>query len=128
LQFRQIANPSHCGASGPILLARARKGRRPQRPGNQHALTHVSGKSPGEFTLENRRLPLALPQIIRQAQESLTFSLNTLWDRLFRPATTKIQPLVKKLWTITLPCGKRRKTKEERPQRQASDIKKSQNL
>jgi len=70
--LRSIANPSHCAASGPILLARARKGRRPQARATVARLRTLRD-IPRRFTLKNHRLPLALPQIIRQAQELSRF-------------------------------------------------------
>jgi hypothetical protein len=66
---------------------------------------------PRQFTLENCRLPLALPQIIRQAQE-VSRSLHPLCDGLLRLATGKIHKLVQNLWTTLLPCGRRWKTQK----------------
>jgi hypothetical protein len=51
--------------------------------------------------------------ILRQALRFTTYSLNPLSDRMLRPATEKPSALVQKLWTIGLPCGTLRKTKNE---------------
>lgn len=67
---------------------------------------------PQRFTLENRRLPLALPQSFSRLR-MLTFSLNPLSGRLLRTAIQKLYWLVQKLWTMRLPCGRVRKTKNE---------------
>jgi hypothetical protein len=65
---------------------------------------------PRRFTLENHRLPLALPQSFGEIRNSHV-SLNPLSARLLRLATQKTSPLVQKLWTMCLPCGSPRKTK-----------------
>jgi len=66
---------------------------------------------PRRFTLENRRLPLALPQSFSRPRNAHVFAVeNFPPDR--RPfATGKRCPLVQKLWTPTLPCGRPWKTK-----------------
>ena len=43
---------------------------------------------------------------------TLTFSLHTLSARLQRPAIQKIRSPVKKVWTMGLPCGRKRKTQK----------------
>jgi len=65
---------------------------------------------PQRFTLENRRLPLALPQSFGKLRNSHV-SLNPLSVRLFRLATQKGCNVVQKLWRMRLPCGRARKTK-----------------
>jgi hypothetical protein len=67
---------------------------------------------PRQFTLENHRLPLALPQSFGKLRK-LHVSLNPLSASLSRPATQKLCPLVQKLWTMRLPCGRPRKTKNK---------------
>ena len=70
--------------------------------------------SPGNSPSRIASLPPASPQIIvRQALRVTTFSLNPLWGRMLRAATEKHFPLVRKLWTTRLPCGKLRKSAEE---------------
>lgn len=49
--------------------------------------------------------------IIRQAQKTLTFSLQPLSVRTSPPATKKQPTLVRKLWTKSLPCGNPRKNR-----------------
>jgi len=67
---------------------------------------------PRRFTLENRRLPLALPQSSGKLRNSHV-SLNPLSARLLRLAIQKTSPLVQNLWTMCLPCGSSRKTKNK---------------
>jgi hypothetical protein len=79
---------STAGTSG-LILFKDRMRKRPQCPDNQHALTRG---------LEcPRRLPLALPQFIQQAQEALTFSLPTLCGTPELSAIGKPRLLVQKL-------------------------------
>ncbi len=79
-------------------------------PGQPVALARVVWNVPRRFTLENRRLPLALPQSFGKLRKSHV-SLNPLSASLLRLATEKTCVLVQKLWTKLLPCGIRRKTK-----------------
>ena len=79
-------------------------------PGQPVALARVFWNVPRRFTLENRRLPLALPQSFGKRRK-LHVSLNPLSARLLRLATQKTPALVQKLWTMRLPCGSPRKTK-----------------
>src|ERR1017187_2041684 len=65
---------------------------------------------PRRFPLENRRLPLALPQSFGKLRNSHV-SLNPLSVRLFRLATQKGCGVVQKLWRMRIPCGRARKTK-----------------
>ena len=99
-------------ASGPTRSGSG-KWRRPQCPGNRHALARVS-----EFPLaiHPRELPAATSVtaiIIWQALRFATFPLIPLWARMLRPATEKPFPLVQKLWTGRLPCGSLRKSAQE---------------
>jgi hypothetical protein len=102
-----------CSCSG-FLLQRAeskeRVGEEAATPGQPVALARVFWSVRRRFTLENRRLPLALPQSSGKLRNSHV-SLNPLSDTLLRLATQKTNPLVQKLWTMRLPCGCRRKTK-----------------
>jgi hypothetical protein len=71
---------------------------------------------PRRFTLENHRsAPSFAAIIVGQAFENPTFSLNSLCRRSIRAATRIRFSAVQKLWTMTLPCGKLRKTKEGTP-------------
>jgi|GEM_PF-4535199 hypothetical protein len=63
--------------------------------------------------------------IIRQAQKTLTFSLQPLSVRTPPPATKKQPALVRKLWTQSLACGNPRKT-ENLPVRWANSREPSQ--
>ena len=56
--------------------------------------------------------------IIRQAQKTLTFSLHPLSVRTPPPAIKNQRPLVRKLWTKSLPCGNPRKTENDSGSRQ----------
>jgi len=47
--------------------------------------------------------------IVRQALRAPR-SLNPLWGRTLPAATEKHFPLVQKLWTMRLPCGRLRKS------------------
>ena len=97
-----------------LLLQRAgnqeRVGEEAATPGQPVALARVFWSVRRRFTLENRRLPLALPQSSGKHKNSHV-SLNPLSVTLLRPATQKTSPLVQKLWTMCLPCGSPRKTK-----------------
>jgi hypothetical protein len=62
------------------------------------------------FTLENRRLPLSLPQSFGEHRNAHV-SLNPLSARSLRLATQKTCPLVQKLWRMRLACGRPWKTK-----------------
>ena len=88
----------------------AKVGEEAATPGQPVALARVFWSIPRRFTLENRRLPLALPQSSGKLRNSHV-SLNPLSGTLLRLATQKTSPLVQKLWTMRLPCGSRRKTK-----------------
>ncbi len=71
---------------------------------------------PWQFTLENCQSATGVTAIISwQALRFATYSVNPLWYGMFRAATEKHFPLVQKLWTTILPCGKLRKTKNETP-------------
>ncbi len=102
-------------ASGPVLLLPLRRateqvGEEAATPGQPVALARVFWNVPRRFTLENHQLPLALPQSFGKLRNSHV-SLNPLSATLLRPATQKTSALVQKLWTMRLPCGRPRKTK-----------------
>jgi hypothetical protein len=59
---------------------------------------------PRQFTLENRRLPLTLPQSFGKLRTSHV-SLDPLSARTLHPATEKSCAVVQKLWTMPIPCG-----------------------
>jgi hypothetical protein len=111
-----ITNWPSCGGQRSVLFraqrATNRWGRRPLCPGNQPRLRAFSGMSPGDSPSRITRLPLALPQSFGKLRK-LHVSLNPLSVSLLRPATQKSQLLVQKLWTLRLPCGRPRKTKNE---------------
>jgi len=67
-------------------------------PGNQSHLRAFSGV-PRRFTIENHRLPLALPQSFGKLRKSHV-SLNPLSASLLRLATEKPYLVVQKLWTM----------------------------
>ena len=121
---KPVAHSSSCDhepataavASGPVLLpapkSNHRMGEEAATPGQPVALARVFWIVPRQFTLENHRLPLALPQSFGKLRK-LHVSLNPLSATLSRLATQKTCPLVKKLWTMCLPCGTPRKTKNK---------------
>jgi hypothetical protein len=77
----------------------------------QPACAHALPIFPRQFTLENCQSAADVTAIIRwQALRIATYSLNPLSGRMFRPATEKHFALVKKLWTMELPCGRLRKS------------------
>jgi hypothetical protein len=78
-------------ASDPVLLRRADWGRRSQRPGNQFALAHVFWIAHRQFTLENHRLPLTLPQSFGKLRK-LHVSLDPVSARNVAPRNTKTSP------------------------------------
>ena len=109
--FAESSSHNLRSASSPTLLTEQVGRRRPQRPGNQHALARVFRCPP---VIHPRELPATADSAaIVQQTRKFTFSLDTLCDRTFRAATQKHESLVQKLWTGKLPCGKPRKTKNE---------------
>jgi hypothetical protein len=63
-----------------------------------------------------RELPAATSVTANRRSASFeiaTYSLNPLSRRMLRPATEKRSPVVQKLWTMRLPCGRLRKTVNE---------------
>lgn len=89
-----------------------KRGRRPQRPGNQprsHASLEVFPPA-----IRSRESPAATGSaaIIRQAQERSRFA-DSLSFRSSRRAIQKPCSIVQKLWTTAVPCGRPRKTKIE---------------
>jgi hypothetical protein len=63
-----------------------------------------------------RELPSATrvtANIVRQVLRFATYSLNPLSITMSRAATEKPAPLVQKLWTTRLPCGRLRKSAKE---------------
>jgi hypothetical protein len=91
---------------------RSKVGEEAATPGQPVALARVFWNVPRQFTLENRRLPLALPQSFGKLRNSHV-SLNPLSARLFGLATQKSSAVVQNLWRMRLPCGRLRKTKNE---------------
>ena len=108
---------NRCGGQRPCPAPsseehRARTGEEAATPGQPVHARALIWSVPRQFTLENHRLPLALPQSFLQARNSHV-SLNPLSSSLLRVATQIVRPLVQKLWTTALPCGRPRKTKNE---------------
>jgi hypothetical protein len=108
----KIAKPQSRGGQRPIPLTERDGG-----GGRNARATSTRSRAfqnvPRQFTLENHRLPLALPQYHPASTGKLTFAMNPLWDSLSRAATGNTHRLVQKLWTTILPCGKARKTKNK---------------
>ena len=112
MRFVESLSAPYAAASGPTC-SKSRKWRRPQCPGNQHALARISD-FPWQFTLENCQLPPASPQsIVWQALRIPTFSVKPLWGTMFSGATEKLSAIVQNLWTRRLACGMLRKTASE---------------
>jgi len=61
-QLHQSRTRNRCGGQRPCPCSKEQEGRRPQRPGNQSALTRFSECPPA--ILSNRRLSLAGPQSV----------------------------------------------------------------
>jgi hypothetical protein len=83
--------------------------RRPRRPGAGNAPKRALA-TPRLFTLENRRVPPALPRSPAGPAKHLTFALLILCGRADGVATVNCSLLVNKLWRSELPCGNRRKS------------------
>ena len=66
---------------------------------------------PRQFTLENRRLPLTLPQSSGKFRNLSRFD-DPLCDNSLQTATGNSRILVQKLWRMRLACGRRRKSKK----------------
>ena len=122
LKTEALRSPTRnrCGGQRPVsrstalLLRRAknkeRERRRPQRPGNQSALARFSGMSPDDSPSRITGCRWLCRNHSASSGNSHV-SLNPLSATLLRPATQKTSPLVQKLWTMCLPCGSPRKTK-----------------
>jgi len=67
---------------------------------------------PRRIRSRNHRLPLALPQSSGRVRNPHV-SLHSLSATCCFPAIQKASVIVKKLWTLRLPCGSRRKSKQE---------------
>jgi len=110
-----ITNPQpFTVASGPspafCFKEQRARGEEAATPGQPVALARVFWSVRQRFTLENRRLPLALPQSFGKRRNSHV-SLNLLSARLLPLAIQKTCAVVQKLWRMRLPCGSRRKSK-----------------
>jgi hypothetical protein len=101
-----------CGGQQPFLCSEEQKGEEAASPGNQSRKRVFWKFPPRPFPLENRRLPLALPQSTGPAKNSHV-SLPTLSVTSSWPAIQKTACAVKKLWRMRLPCGSPRKSKTQ---------------
>ena len=100
--------PAACSVEQP-----QQAGEEAAMPGQPVALARVCLICPPAiYPRENRRLPLALPQSFGKLRK-LHVSLHPLSATSLRLATQKTPALVQKLWTLPLPCGRPRKTKNE---------------
>jgi hypothetical protein len=111
--IRRITFSQPCGSEAAQPSSQSGKWRRPQCPGNQYALAHVSSFPPA---IHPRESPVCRQLCRNHRSASLggpTYSVNPLCGRLLRAATKKHFALVQKLWTIRLPCGRLRKTENE---------------
>jgi len=91
-------------------------GRRPQRPGNQHALARISGFSPGNSPSRITGCRW-LCRNHSTMSGNLTFRCKSVSGGAARLAIQKRTAAVKKLWRTGLPCGRMRKTKKIFPDR-----------
>jgi len=92
-----------------FLLRRATRGRRPQRPGNQSRRARFWKFPPAIHFRESPVIassPLSFGPV-----RNFHVSLNTLSVTLLLTASQKPLPIVQKLWTSRLPCGRPRKSK-----------------
>jgi len=96
-------------AGGSVPLYEEDFLRRPRRPSAQNAPKRAFA-TPRLFTLENRRVPPALPRPPAGPARHLTFALLVLCDRADGVATGNCSFLVNKLWRSELLCGNRRKS------------------
>lgn len=96
-------------AGGSVPLCEEDVMRRPRRPGAGNAPKRALA-TPRLFTLENRRVPPALPRSPAGPARHLTFALLLLCGRADGVATGNCSLLVNKLWRSELPCGNRRKS------------------
>lgn len=109
----------------PAPKSQKRNGRRPQSPGNQFR-TRARHLEHPPATHSHESPACRWPCRNHSARSgTLTFSMNPLSSTLSRPATQKPSPLVQNLWTMCLPCGTPRKSKNKFPRpihSQASSI------
>jgi hypothetical protein len=115
LQNRDSKNrvPATDAAASGLTSSLSWQLRRPQCPGNQHALARISDFP---LAIHSRELPTptgVTAIIVRQALRVPTFSMNPLWGRTLHIATEKHYTSVNKLWTMRLPCGRLRKMWKE---------------
>jgi len=96
-------------ASGLSSAPKSNKGEEAAKPGQPVAQSAFLEVSPRWLPRENRRLPLALPHSFGPAR-NFHVSLNTLSVSLLRTASQKPSPIVQKLWTMRVPCGRPRKS------------------
>jgi hypothetical protein len=116
-RFAILRSPTRnrCGGHRPcprsrLLRAVEQDGRRPQCPGNQFRACARLLESPSDSPSRVTGCRwLCRNHSARSG--TLTFSLNPLSATLLRLATQKSPPLVQNLWTMCLPCGSPRKTK-----------------
>jgi len=71
-QLHQSRTRNRCGGQRPCPCSKEQEGRRPQRPGNQSALTRFSECPPA--ILSNRRLSLAGPQSVGKLRSAHVFA------------------------------------------------------
>lgn len=99
-------------ASGPAQLKEWAVGEAAMS--GQPASTRARSGSPGNSPSRIAGLPPASPQSsFGQPSQGPTFSVNSLCGRLLHLATEKLLAIVQKLWTMELPCGSLRKTKNK---------------
>ncbi len=107
--IRRIASlqPLRWPAAQPAQGADRRGGRNARATGMRSRAFPISpSNSPSRIASCHRRHRNHHPASF----EISTFALHSLSVRMFGPATEKHFPLVQKLWTIGLPCGRLRKT------------------
>lgn len=94
----------------PFLLRKASRGRRPQRPGNQLALARSFWMFPPAIRFRGSPAATGLPQSSGKLRNSHV-SLQSISPSSSLGATEKNHHAVQNLWTIVVPCGQTRKTK-----------------
>lgn len=105
---------NHCDKPLAFLLQRAGRGKRPQRPRTTSRADALFWMIPAAILSRKPPSAAALPQSSGKLRNSHV-SLETLSSTSSRAAIQKPASLVKKLWTMCLPCGSSWKTNTETP-------------
>jgi hypothetical protein len=108
-----FSSTRHWPAAHPAPRARSRGGRNARA--TIHALARVFDCPPAIHPRESPAATGVAAFVIQQARKLLTYALNSLCGTMLRTAIENHFALVQKLWTMTLPCGKLRKSAKQSP-------------